>query len=1197
MTTKNKIGLLVAVLLMIVGTLPAFSQATPDVPHTKAWYSAFSYTWTDANGASHTSSYTDPATDPYQIYDFVKHLYSNPDIPGLQYSQFFPNQGTNPKTQSPARAIDYRLPFNSSNTDAGWGVGDVPEPKSNGYTTLIVKVKKLVGCNQYYSGATAKNSIINVITNNIDEVQLLTDGLRVDEGGDRAGTVFTYSGDLNLFYFMSKGKNSAVAKYSVRTSVHWVYAPFYTMFEEYSPTTKDTGSDITDFYSQMVQGEVYSVVHDCASAIQQKHPFSMAGQNATETKALNNLVFYIPDNRAVPANIIDGRNYEPEYAPQVGLYMVELEASAMPSDTTEHEYDVTINWKSSLDKITGTHVPVTYELWAYWTDPVTGEEHAEVIYTGSDTSFTYSVPQFPDGYTIDYKVKETPVGTTNADFYAWSNIDNVIIPGYYEFLMLQRNHYESDFVLDEDRNYYRNFTSPINDYGVGFTPKAIKDGSDHFVLMRESLDAAGQKWYDNADAPLVGDDVNPAPAADLYLKTMYGKVFYKVDYSDRAQYQHHLAGAQTTPVQNDATSGEDFIAYSEYHVGPYAYTDGFNRADYGMEGASNSRHSRVGVVLNPADYMDHVGDTIVGFTFATAPDDPATTEVYQFQCRYINGEYTDSLNYATQWYYNMDNSTDMHPDKGIALGNGWHEFRLSEPIVFNPGSDVDYIWIGYEFKQDFNTLAVNRDCKDHHNMVFYYPSANAEKCVFGDSTDVFGGALAIHLIFKNDTEIEVPEGYSPLQGVYGDYDAIDFTGIEFCDEPWAKITDNQHPDRYNYWLQEINNGSTGRKTNSVNFPVYKTESKIEGFYTQDEVEGDTDHHLKVNVVNADVEMSLEHESMIYFYSLDRGYNTKPTQKRIARVQNSANAVGNYMETSPELIYQGETYMTSLEQYFAPIHRWDGVDVKTGTYDNGYYMSYIPIIWSWGDGVFDNKRYDWDENGIHNSYGSPRHRTGGGKVVFGNGTEKLVRQTSNSTCWKDEDGADCSIFRVGLVDLIGTTPINTIEFEPYMYRVWVDGDYLRGYYIETLIDGEGVERQRYRGDGTKPSMVLLDELISDQTRVNCCTTSDDYSDWIVFGALAGSNPKLRARFYYKVKPNTDMKASGPDYGKALYYVVETTKTFNNVPTGISETMTGAQVVSTTYYNLQGMESSTPFNGANIVVTRYSDGSTTAAKVFK
>lgn len=29
MTTKNKIGLLVAVLLMIVGTLPAFSQATP----------------------------------------------------------------------------------------------------------------------------------------------------------------------------------------------------------------------------------------------------------------------------------------------------------------------------------------------------------------------------------------------------------------------------------------------------------------------------------------------------------------------------------------------------------------------------------------------------------------------------------------------------------------------------------------------------------------------------------------------------------------------------------------------------------------------------------------------------------------------------------------------------------------------------------------------------------------------------------------------------------------------------------------------------------------------------------------------------------------------------------------------------------------------------------------------------------------
>ena len=52
-----------------------------------------------------------------------------------------------------------------------------------------------------------------------------------------------------------------------------------------------------------------------------------------------------------------------------------------------------------------------------------------------------------------------------------------------------------------------------------------------------------------------------------------------------------------------------------------------------------------------------------------------------------------------------------------------------------------------------------------------------------------------------------------------------------------------------------------------------------------------------------------------------------------------------------------------------------------------------------------------------------------------------------------------------------------------------------------------------------------------------------------------------------------------------------------PTGIDNTTIAKKVVSVKYVNLAGMESSTPFKGVNIVVTRYEDGTQSATKVIK
>ena len=66
-----------------------------------------------------------------------------------------------------------------------------------------------------------------------------------------------------------------------------------------------------------------------------------------------------------------------------------------------------------------------------------------------------------------------------------------------------------------------------------------------------------------------------------------------------------------------------------------------------------------------------------------------------------------------------------------------------------------------------------------------------------------------------------------------------------------------------------------------------------------------------------------------------------------------------------------------------------------------------------------------------------------------------------------------------------------------------------------------------------------------------------------------------------------------------YYVKTAKSNlgEQIPTAITTITSGAQVESVRYYNVSGIESSKPFAGMNIVVTRYTDGSSRITKLVK
>lgn len=91
------------------------------------------------------------------------------------------------------------------------------------------------------------------------------------------------------------------------------------------------------------------------------------------------------------------------------------------------------------------------------------------------------------------------------------------------------------------------------------------------------------------------------------------------------------------------------------------------------------------------------------------------------------------------------------------------------------------------------------------------------------------------------------------------------------------------------------------------------------------------------------------------------------------------------------------------------------------------------------------------------------------------------------------------------------------------------------------------------------------------------TNKSYGSPISSGAKAGTDDQT-ASAVIRTQP-LDLVASSP------------------LPTAITTIGTEAQVVGVEYVNIAGMRSSKPWQGINIVVTRYSDGTTTTTKVVK
>ena len=408
-------------------------------------------------------------------------------------------------------------------------------------------------------------------------------------------------------------------------------------------------------------------------------------------------------------------------------------------------------------------------------------------------------------------------------------------------------------------------------------------------------------------------------------------------------------------------------------------------------------------------------------------------------------------------------------------------------------------------------------------------------------------------------------------------------------------------------------------------------------------------------------MTLEQSTEIYYYTLDRSRNSILDDNFLEL---------SYLQNDGARYVEFDHYYTWQEPFqFGTISRFDTINTvlpasapqgRNGEHFGKYgkdYFAYVPIIWTHGNDPM-NKRLNYDTDSLNNSYGSPIWKTGVGKVELGQ--LQIERQVGKhgSTNWDEINGTDttkCSLFMVKSLRANGFLPmkhngvikISNIEYEPYMFRVWVISPTgkLRKF---KRVAGDGTTTgDHYEGNGAIPANEfywLWDEPVNTASQyitiMNDSVTTFNFrkqEDWehqspgnpndstwvlpeevnMIFAApddITADDIKIIVRFYYRSTGRAlnqnlnNMLMSGLREGDGDgdgrgYYGVENPGGDNpdpRIPTcirNVYDLTTKGEVVDVTYVNLQGMKSSKPFDGINIVVTRYSNGSVSTTKVIR
>ncbi len=1238
------------------------------------------------------------------------------------------------------------------------------KPNVEGYTGLMVALKDTLqtaprafaenDATNFHNYFNSKSDIIDYLANNVSYIKLMTDGMRIgkDRNGndtEETGTVFNIDGTYNRFFMLGKGqarkKDDAVLVRQQRFGYELgERVPFKNMFEQFSPTGGMLGDDITDFYSEMMEGHTYDVVHDCASVIENAHEFSMSGHTGTTHYAMSGLNFFIPDyrlkywetgdtikytNGSMDTYTVDGRtlnpykdntgasysrasnfvanygNYIKQNPPKVGIYRITLEASAEPvsgySEPDNRYYDVNLDWSSSLNEMSGHDVPQTYIIYEVVYDENGNEDYEYIATVQNVTEYHFPEPFEQQSYSVPhtYIIKGSPTDNDHPSFIAWSNQDQVIIPGYKDFLALGLDHYESDFVINQEKNYYRNFLTVSNDNDMNaLTTSRINAGERVFNLYR--YDFYKPETSVKKVATLTFDPVG----------TNAKSVHYSVDYVTNNQeirnynlpkinktnvYRREIMGIPDTGSLSVKGNGDIVIQPNGLNVNfksiivqsgnttitrwpvtgstqtqantlprTWRLSPGCKWEQYGegyyLEGGGYivipasllSNYSNLTVTINAYGDGSSISKVLVNDISKTIANTNPKDYVWE------RVETTSTVSYTNTEVDHLDFVTNFTPggedtDAGttIVLSSPWSSnyFYLFGDYAYiaytndtNNGNLTFTIPQGYSNETFVVKIGVPNS--DYGNGYFTF-NGEQVNCTAGAicTWEKSGLSSGNQIVIKGSVNYNgVQQGYSPdmanvyvyvkRQGGTSNAGMVRLGNLPIVDQFAADVSANDHPRRYGYVLRYEPNNSDAQESGRVVVPVQHTESVVNGYLTESQLVTDSlTHGMPTDVLTADVQFNLSKTNTAVFYNTIQGkVDSIPADYRHYLTVLQRRSDGKFEEMKSPSPLNGKKYKPGEHHYF------DSVPTNVGSY-----KTYVPSVMTMGQ----NRRY-YEVDSLHNTYGAPIWKTGKGEVQLASVTAERQKGLSGSTNWTDGNDP-CSLYILDGLQADGYLPsktVSNVEYVPYMFRVFVESKNgkLRGYREVPAGEDENLPGSHLDGDpnGTHTGpLCVWSEYISNSNNVTfpepgraTFSKNKDSNDWsnnIMFGALdeiikgtdnnnlSNIDPDdltIYVRYYFKAvgKESTAVDPEPEEPGSKklrdgdgtedepeeipMFSATERSKT-PSPWTAVAELSYMHEVVGVIYVNPQGLQSDKPFDGINIVITRYSDGSTSTAKIVR
>ncbi len=377
-------------------------------------------------------------------------------------------------------------------------------------------------------------------------------------------------------------------------------------------------------------------------------------------------------------------------------------------------------------------------------------------------------------------------------------------------------------------------------------------------------------------------------------------------------------------------------------------------------------------------------------------------------------------------------------------------------------------------------------------------------------------------------------------------------------------------------------------SNVVTVPVYKTAIQVLTPYTLEQLDDDIDHTLVMDVTNSDLNIKVTRDAAIKRYDVYHNADTKESQENWATGgTNVAVTYSNVQSSNDSYVYlpyaKDQNDLTSWVQQ-PSVTMGSGVDemwVHLNDYVTVQNAStwYVPVVVA--DGIVTTG----------NTYGAPIKSSRLGSVTAQVNYDQSTVRTDNAT-------GQQYYYLTAEVILNCTAPEvdegADYHYECYKARVWRE-------WTPYVIGQGALARTEIMMDEVELNGIEAETKIGNKDFVNTGTAANPNwsTDEPVCCNVAGTSPLFISRLYFKRVPNNPSlnAGGGGGGGGGGGSAPGDGPTPPENHTGIITVSVDKAIVGVTYVNTLGMTSDRPFDGLNIVVTRYSDGTTSTVKVFK